>query len=88
MLGCGDDIIFGSTDGEPLGSTTLGAADRNIKVIVGGTDMGYPDGSFDGSNEDKPVGMLFGESLGSYDRNVLGPSDGALEAAKYGMLEV
>ena len=87
MLGCGDDIIFGSTDGEPLGSTILGYADRNTKVIVGGNDLGYPDGSFDGSNEGKPVGVLFGESLGSYDRTVLGPSDGSLEAAKYGMFE-
>ena len=64
MLGCGDGIILGSNDGEPLGSTTLGAADRNTIWIVGGNNLGYPDGSFDGSNEGKHLGLLFGEALG------------------------
>ena len=63
MLGCGDGIILGSTDGEPLGSTTLGAADRNTIEIVEGTDLGYPNGPFDGSNEGKPVDSLVGEAL-------------------------
>ena len=70
MLAFGEGIILVSTEGEPLGSTTLGYADRNTILIVGGNDMGYPDGSFDGYNEGKPVGMLFGEALGSDDRNL------------------
>ena len=64
MLGCGDGIILVSNDCEPLGSTTLGAADRNTIWIVGENDLGYPDGSFDGLNEGKPVGLLFCEELG------------------------
>ena len=49
--------------------------------------MGSIDGSFDCSNEVKPVGLLFGEALGSDDGTVLGRSDGALEETKDGMLE-
>ena len=64
MLGCGDGTILGSNDGELLGYITLGYADRNTIWIVGGNDLGSPDGSFDGSNEGKPVGLLFGEELG------------------------
>ena len=45
------------------------------------TDMVTLDGSIDGSNEGKPVGLLFGEALVLDDRNVLGTSDGALDAA-------
>ena len=63
MLVCCKGIIFGCTDGEPLGSTTLGDADRNTIEIVGGNDMGSLNVSFDGYNEGKPVGFLFGESL-------------------------
>ena len=51
MLVCGDGITLGCTDGEPLGSTTLGAADRKTIEVVGVNDLGYPDGPFDGSNQ-------------------------------------
>ena len=79
-------MILGCTDGEVLGST-LGSADRNTIGIDEGTDMDSIDGSFDGSNEVKLVGLLFGEALVSDDGTVLGRSDGALEETKDGMLE-
>ena len=63
MLGCGEGIILVCTDGEPLGSTTLGDADRNTIWIVGGNVLGYPDGSFDGSNEGKHVGCCLVKHL-------------------------
>ena len=49
--------------------------------------MGSPDDSFDGSNEVKPVALLFGKALGSDDGTILGRSDAALEGAKNVMLE-
>ena len=60
VLVCGDGIILGSTDYEPLCFTTLGAADRKTIWIVGGNDLVNPYSSFDGSNEGKPVGLLLG----------------------------
>ena len=87
MLGYGDGIILGSNDGEILVST-LGAADRNKIGIDEGTFMGSPYGSFDCSNEVKPVGLLFGEAIGSdEEKNVPGLSGSALEEAKDVMLE-
>ena len=77
----GSDNILGTDDCIILGSTTLGDADRNTIRIDEGTYLVSLDGSFDGSNEGKPVGLLFGEALGLDDRNVLGTSDGALDAA-------
>ena len=56
MLGYGDCIIIGSTDGELLGSK-LGYVDRNTIGIDEETDLGSPDDSFDGSNEGKTVGL-------------------------------
>ena len=83
----GSDHILGNDDGIILGSTTLGDADRNKIGLDEGTDLCYPDGSFDGSNEGKPVVFLFGELLGSDDRTVLGLSCGDLDAAKYSIFE-
>ena len=79
-------MILSCTDGELLVST-LGDVDRNTIGLDKGTDLGSPDGSFDGSNELKPVGLLFGEALGSDDGTVLGRSYGTLEETIDGMLE-
>ena len=82
----GSDNIIGTDDGIIIRSTTLGEADINTIGIDEGTDMVTLDGSFDGSNEGKSVGLLFGEALGLYNRTVLGPSYGASDAAKNGTL--
>ena len=63
MLGRGDGIILGSTDGEPLGSITREAVGKNTIGIIGGTELVYPDGLFNGFNVGKPVGLLFYEAL-------------------------
>ena len=77
----GSDNIIGTDDAIIIISTTLVDADRNTIGIDEETDLGSTDGSFDGSNEGKPVGLLFNAALGSDDRTVLGTSDGALDAA-------
>ena len=59
--------------------TQLGLLEEMIWVL--------PGGSFDGYNEGKPVGLLFGESLGSDDRTVLRTSDAALDTAKEVMID-
>ena len=82
----GSDNIMRTVDGIILGFTTIGAADINTIGIDEGTDMVTLDGSIDGSNEGKSVGLLFGEALGLYNRTVLGPSYGASDAAKNGTL--
>ena len=56
----GSDNVLGNDDGIILGSTTIGAADRNTIGLDEGTDMSNLDISFDGSIEGKPVGLLFG----------------------------
>ena len=83
----GSDNLLETYDGIILGSTTIGAAYRNKSWISEVTDLISLDGSFDGSNESKTVGLLFGEAFGSDERTVLLTSDGDLDAAKYGMLE-
>ena len=75
------DNIIGTDHGIIIRTTTDWAADRNTIGIDEETDLGSTDGSFDGSNEGKPVGLLFNAALGSDDRTVLGTSDGALDAA-------
>ena len=61
-LGTYDGNILGYNDDEILGSK-LGAADRNTIRLDEGNDLGSPIVSFDGSNEVKPFGLLFGEAL-------------------------
>ena len=56
----GSDNILGTVDVIIVGSTTIGDADRNTIRIDEGTDMSTLDISIDGSNEGKPVGLLFG----------------------------
>ena len=70
MLGFGDDIILGSTDGELLVST-LRSIDRNKIGLDKGTDTGSPYGSFYGSNKRIPLGLLFDEAIESDDQNIL-----------------
>ena len=52
----GSDNVLGTYDGIILGSTTLGATDRNTIGIYEGTDMGSPYGS----------GLLDGKDLGCF----------------------
>ena len=49
MLGYGNGVILGYNVGELLDSTP-GYADRSIIGLDEGTELGSPDGSFDGSN--------------------------------------
>ena len=46
----GYDNILGTDDGIIIGSTALGAADRNTIIFYERTDLGSPDICFDGSN--------------------------------------
>ena len=54
MLGYGNSIILSSTDGELL-RATLGYAYGITIGLCEGTDLGYPDGSINSSDNSIPV---------------------------------
>ena len=57
VLGSGEDIKLGSTDGKLFG-TILGNLDRITFVINVGTGLGSLDGSFDGYNDGNIEGLF------------------------------
>ena len=74
-LGTNVDKELGLSDGKVLG-TTLENGDRIILVIDIGTELGYLNVSFDGSNDGKLEGLLIGYPLGYTDGKVLGSDEG------------
>ena len=79
MLGCYELIKLGSTDGKVLDIVL-----RNVDIITLGidigTELGFLDESFDGSNEGNLEGLFLVESMGSTDVKVLGYDKGTFRA--------
>ena len=69
----GNEIGF--SDGK-IPVTILGNVYKINLVIDIGTEMGYLNGSFDGSNYGNIEGLFIGESLGYTDVKVLGSDEG------------
>ena len=62
MIGSDEDINMGSTNGNVL-VTILGDVDGIKLEIDDGIQLGFLDGSFDSSNDDKHEGLLIGDSI-------------------------
>ena len=60
--------------------TILGNVDGITLRLDIGTNMGFLDGSFDGSKERKLEGFLIGDSMRSNDGKVIGYKDGTAQA--------
>ena len=75
MFGSDKGIKLGSTDGKVLG-TVLVNIDGITLVLDIGTELGFLDGSFDGSNDGKLEVLFLGDSMGSTNGKVLGSDEG------------
>ena len=70
VLGSDEGIKLLSTGGK-LFVTILVIVDRITLGLGIGSELGFLDGSFDGSNEGKLKGLLIGDSLGYTDGKFL-----------------
>ena len=74
-----EGIKLGSTDGKVF-DTILGNVYRITLGIDIGTELGFLDGPFDGSNKVKLEGLLIGDSLVYTNGKVLGYYEGTARA--------
>ena len=70
-----EGIKLVTTDSKVLGTLLENVDGITLRLDVG-TELGYLDGPFDGSNDGKLEGLLIGESLGSTDGKVIGSDEG------------
>ena len=75
MLGSDEVIKLRSTGGKVLGTIILNVDEITLRINVG-TELGYLDGSFDGSNYGKIEGLLIADLLRSIDDKVIGSYEG------------